>query len=279
MDIDTTEEGQLTYAEHLKALKKANSMSRVTPGILEELARYGTDFIATWAAFFREAATNDALRSVKAAFKLSHNAIQLERAAKQEAVAKAEAKAKETLPPIVIQAPPPPLPPAPAAASTDDPVDLPNRRYRQLRDLPQGPTYDGTKPKAAARHWLRACLDHFSLKEGLVGIRSNKRQRVLLASSLLKGKALKVWDSDRLVSREACPQTWPDFEDWVLQHFDELNAQERLWEDFLKMRQTVDVQSYATEFMIAFQLTGATLDHDTLRRHFIRHLKPALAQE
>ncbi|KAI5283365.1 hypothetical protein KEM52_003408, partial [Ascosphaera acerosa] len=174
---------------------------------------------------------------------------------------------------------------AAASAVANDKERLPTRvRGRQLRDLPPGPQYGGTKIKAAAWHWLRACLDQFPLKEALTGIRLNSQQRVLVAASWRSDKARKAWESTRLAHQtnpatNSMPKTWEELERWLLHCFDELNVKDRLWDDFLTLRQTSDVQSYCAEFMLAYQLTKAKLDDKSLHRHLIKNLKPSLQQE
>ncbi|KAI5277627.1 hypothetical protein KEM52_004901, partial [Ascosphaera acerosa] len=100
----------------------------------------------------------------------------------------------------------------------------------------------------------------------------------------MSDKARKAWESTRLAHQtnpatNSMPKTWEEFERWLLHRFDELNAEDRLWDDFLNIRQTSDVQSYCAEFMLAYQLTKAKLDDESLHRHFIKNLKPSLQQE
>ncbi|KAI5308980.1 hypothetical protein KEM55_004378 [Ascosphaera atra] len=173
-------------------------------------------------------------------------------------------------------------PPAAAApANTDDPP--PTRRARQIRDLPSPPRYSGRREKASARHWLRECIDRFDLEQNLAGVVTTDAQRVMLASHWLDGNAWKAWEATKQASDTNAgmtqPRTWSDFAAWILSRFDELNAQTRLLADFKKIRQRTDIQTYATEFQIAYALSQAHWDEHSLRLHFIDSLKPALQLE
>lgn len=175
----------------------------------------------------------------------------------------------------------------PLPSDNDDDLIAPTiltLRSRSLRDLGPGPKYDGSRPKAAARQWLRACQEHFEMEEALVHVRSTSYQRVLLAAAWLTGTARKAWESASLAHRtdprlNILPTDWPSFEQWILSRFDEPHARERLCDDFLSIRQRGDVQTYCADFMIAYQLSGMTIDDDGLRQHLIQHLKPAIRQE
>ncbi|KAI5308332.1 hypothetical protein KEM55_005982, partial [Ascosphaera atra] len=109
--------------------------------------------------------------------------------------------------------------------------------HRRLCDLGPPPAYDGERRKAAARHWLQECLEYFDLEANLANVVSTDRQRVLLASGWLTGTAKATWDAAKQAARlrpdvNTTPATWADFETWILNRFDELNAKARLLGEF-----------------------------------------------
>ncbi|KAI5293310.1 hypothetical protein KEM55_007177, partial [Ascosphaera atra] len=108
-------------------------------------------------------------------------------------------------------------------------------------------------------------------------------QKVILASTWLEGPALHAWhshsDAHEANPEIRIPQTWGEFKEWLLNRFDELNANSRLLAEFKRIRQSADVQQYWNDFHIAYNLSGAKWDGDSLMTHFIDSLKPDLQIE
>ncbi|KAI5294056.1 hypothetical protein KEM55_006791 [Ascosphaera atra] len=159
------------------------------------------------------------------------------------------------------------------------------RRTRQLKDIGKPPRYAGEKKDSAAQRWLHKCLDYFQVETLLTGITTTEEQRVILASTWLDGAARHAWDFLREASHadpvtSPLPKTWKAFSDWLLLHFDELNATERRRTEFFAMKQRgKDIQDYYNSYNIAFHLAGMRWSVEDRLRHFLLSLDENLQLE
>lgn len=170
-----------------------------------------------------------------------------------------------------------------SSESDDEDVFTQSRhRARQLKQLTSPPKYSGERADAAVRIWIRRCRDYFNDEVLLTGLKATSAQKVAIAAAWLDGDARKAWDATCEASyadpdSSPKPARWSEFEKWLLQRYDERNAEDRLHREFITIRQGADdVQKYWARFTVAYSRSGMTMSEESRLRHFIINLREDL---
>jgi hypothetical protein len=169
---------------------------------------------------------------------------------------------------------PTPIPESPTTTT-------PNVTYRKVSELGGPPKFNGKRDNDAVEKWIHQLEQYFVDEQLFTGKVATDAQKLIMSRNSLEGDAKNLWTSHAkamgLDGRTPVILTFPKFVEWARKNFSEIDAREKRWKRFEKIKQgkSESFQTYAVTKREAALFFDPPLSDD----FFIRSLVTSARKE